>query len=311
MSAPRTENDLSELDSTLDALSGAYLLELERIRRQALAYTRDHPATIVLPYRHQLDAAARSHAAAGYLLGCATASDWAISTAPEGQANRRIDALTAVLAAYLLARWLGAGRRPRIGARPVPREVVSSVAGAQSRMRVPSIYGLQIEAEAAAAAARFSDTLLTGVRQELGEEGPGQAAIAAREIERMTRYAETQTLSVVNGGILGETWEDEWVVGWRYLATLDSRTSDFCRHIHGRYTSKATMRSVGMGMPPFHPWCRTIVVPVFRWEVPPEEMDWTLPRRETVGGREVLIDVARLRDPNRPGERVVMGAAGF
>lgn len=311
MSAPAAPKDLNHLDGLLNVLAGAYLLELERIRRRALAYTREHPATIVLPYRHQLDAASRSHAAAGYLLGCATASGWALDSAPENEAARRVDAITALMAAYLLARWLGEGHRPKIGARPVPAEVVATIRGAQDRVRVPSAYGLQVETEAAAATARLGESLLTGIRQELGEDEGDQSGIAAREIERMTRYAETQTLSVVNGGILGETWEDDWVVGWRYLATLDARTSDFCRHIHGRYTSRETMRTTGMGMPPFHPWCRTVVVPVFRWEITPEEMDWTLPRREFVQGREVLIDVARLRDPNRPGERVVMGRMSF
>lgn len=47
---------------------------------------------------------------------------------------------------------------------------------------------------------------------------------------------------------------------YELIATIDSRTSDICRFMNHKVFNLSEFR-VGSTAPPFHPWCRTVVVP--------------------------------------------------
>lgn len=96
------------------------------------------------------------------------------------------------------------------------------------------------------------------VRRVMGTRGAkfndGDMARAWRDAEAMTRTAIAHTSSMARL----QTYEanDDIIVGYRIVATLDSRTSAECRSMDGR-TFK-----IGKGpMPPFHVNCRTTTVP--------------------------------------------------
>lgn len=54
---------------------------------------------------------------------------------------------------------------------------------------------------------------------------------------------------------------DEGVEEYEITAILDKRTSDTCEKMNGQ-TYRFEDAKVGVNYPPFHPWCRTTVVPV-------------------------------------------------
>lgn len=120
------------------------------------------------------------------------------------------------------------------------------------------------------------DKLVTELRTKLA-----QAFIRGDSVERVARdLAERMRVSYSNAERLVQT-ESAFFVGettaagykasgvvrkYEILATLDHRTSEICRSMDGRIFS-LNEREVGVNYPPFHPRCRTTVVPYFDDEI--------------------------------------------
>lgn len=120
------------------------------------------------------------------------------------------------------------------------------------------------------------DKLVTELRTKLA-----QAFIRGDSVERVARdLAERMRVSYSNAERLVQT-ESAFFVGeataagykasgvvqkYEILATLDHRTSEICRSMDGRIFSM-NEREVGVNYPPFHPRCRTTVVPYFDDEI--------------------------------------------
>ena len=49
---------------------------------------------------------------------------------------------------------------------------------------------------------------------------------------------------------------------YKYLATLDNRTSDICREMDGKLF-KLSEAETGVNLPPLHPHCRSTTIPYF------------------------------------------------
>lgn len=120
------------------------------------------------------------------------------------------------------------------------------------------------------------DKLVTELRTKLA-----QAFIRGDSAERVARdLAERMRVSYSNAERLVQT-ESAFFVGeataagykasgvvrkYEILATLDHRTSEICRSMDGRIFS-LNEREAGVNYPPFHPRCRTTVVPYFDDEI--------------------------------------------
>src|SRR5699024_7682990 len=60
-----------------------------------------------------------------------------------------------------------------------------------------------------------------------------------------------------------QSYEDDGIKRYEYMATLESHTCDICGHLDGR-EFKMSDKQDGENYPPIHPWCRcttTAVIP--------------------------------------------------
>lgn len=85
------------------------------------------------------------------------------------------------------------------------------------------------------------------------EEGWQSALFNAERLVR-TESAAYNTMATL------DEMKAHWVEEGILEATLDNRTSDHCRQIDGKVVQLKDAK-IGIDLPPFHPWCRTIVVP--------------------------------------------------
>jgi SPP1 gp7 family putative phage head morphogenesis protein len=79
--------------------------------------------------------------------------------------------------------------------------------------------------------------------------------LAAYELERIVR---TETTRYYNYAVVYETASYPEVVGYRYAVVVDDRTSEVCRPLAGKVVRREQLQLV----PPLHPNCRTILVPL-------------------------------------------------
>lgn len=77
-------------------------------------------------------------------------------------------------------------------------------------------------------------------------------------LARVRTQIRTETATLYNAGRFVYMNGDEMVEGYRYVATLDDRTTPLCRELNGKCIRKAEIRAV----PPLHFNCRTILAPV-------------------------------------------------
>lgn len=68
------------------------------------------------------------------------------------------------------------------------------------------------------------------------------------------------------------------------IATLDMRTSDICIHIDGTIVPIDEAR-IGLNVPPFHPWCRTVVSPHYEGNEPADRVYRDKETGKTKSGR--------------------------
>lgn len=82
----------------------------------------------------------------------------------------------------------------------------------------------------------------------------GGGAIKARRLIR----TESCFLS---GELTAQAYEECDIQKYRYVATLDLRTSKICRELDGK-TFLVSQRQAGKNYPPMHPWCRSTTISV-------------------------------------------------
>jgi SPP1 gp7 family putative phage head morphogenesis protein len=114
--------------------------------------------------------------------------------------------------------------------------------------------------------------LTDNIEQMLSQEfvrGRGPNDIARDFADRLNvsysnaqRLIRTEINYISNKGSL-QAYKDTGIVKkYRYLATLDSRTSDICRELDGE-VFEIKEAKVGVNLPPLHPYCRSTTVPHF------------------------------------------------
>ena len=65
----------------------------------------------------------------------------------------------------------------------------------------------------------------------------------------------------VAGELTARAYEECSVEKYRYLATLDLRTSEICRSLDGK-VFLLSERQAGKNYPPMHPWCRSTTISI-------------------------------------------------
>lgn len=65
----------------------------------------------------------------------------------------------------------------------------------------------------------------------------------------------------LNGELNAMAYEECEIEKYRYLATLDLRTSEICRSLDGKIFPLSE-RKAGKNYPPMHPWCRSTTISV-------------------------------------------------
>lgn len=114
--------------------------------------------------------------------------------------------------------------------------------------------------------------LTDNIEQMLSQEfvrGRGPNDIARDFADRLNvsysnaqRLIRTEINYISNKGSL-QAYKDTGIVEkYRYLATLDSRTSDICRELDGK-VFEIKEAKVGVNLPPLHPYCRSTTIPHF------------------------------------------------
>lgn len=83
----------------------------------------------------------------------------------------------------------------------------------------------------------------------------------------LNRQIRNATMDTMNAGRFNRGQASDQVIGYRYNAILDDRTTDLCRSLHDLIFPKADPR-VGIYRPPNHHQCRSYYDYVFAWEMP-------------------------------------------
>ena len=112
----------------------------------------------------------------------------------------------------------------------------------------------------------------------------GDAREVAREVSRRIlsvagwqaeRIARTELMRFYNLAHYGvyQSLPRGVVVGYEYSVVLDDRTSHICRPLVGKRVAAHRLRH----LPPFHPHCRTVVIPIFAVEPAEEGVEYVDP----------------------------------
>lgn len=105
-------------------------------------------------------------------------------------------------------------------------------------------------------------SLLTGrTERETAELISNKFASGAMQARRLVR---TESC-FVSGELTAKSYEECWIEKYRFLATLDLRTSEKCRGLDGK-VFPVSERQKGKNHPPMHPWCRSTTVAVIAGE---------------------------------------------
>lgn len=140
--------------------------------------------------------------------------------------------------------------------------------------------------------------LTDNIEQMLSQEfvrGRGPNDIARDFADRLNvsysnaqRLIRTEINYISNKGSL-QAYKDTGIVEkYRYLATLDSRTSDICRELDGK-VFEIKEAKVGVNLPPLHPYCRSTTVPHFDDDDIGELIEDRIARDDDGKGRSVRL----------------------
>ena len=101
-------------------------------------------------------------------------------------------------------------------------------------------------------------SLLTGrPERETAEVISAKFASGAMQARRLVR---TES-AFVSSELTAKSYENCWIEKYRFLATLDLRTSKICRSLDGKEFFVSD-RKTGKNYPPMHPWCRSTTISV-------------------------------------------------
>lgn len=99
-------------------------------------------------------------------------------------------------------------------------------------------------------------SLLTGrTERETAELVSDKFAAGAMQARRLVR---TESC-FVSGELTAKSYEECGIEKYRFLATLDLRTSKTCRDMDGK-VFHVSERQQGVNYPPMHPWCRSTTI---------------------------------------------------
>jgi len=140
--------------------------------------------------------------------------------------------------------------------------------------------------------------LTDNIEQMLSQEfvrGRGPNDIARDFADRLNvsysnaqRLIRTEINYISNKGSL-QAYKDTGIVEkYRYLATLDSRTSDICRELDGE-VFEIKEAKVGVNLPPLHPYCRSTTIPHFDDDDIGELIEDRIARDDDGKGRSVRL----------------------
>lgn len=101
-------------------------------------------------------------------------------------------------------------------------------------------------------------SLLTGrPERETAEVISAKFASGAMHARRLVR---TES-AFVSSELTAKSYEECGIEKYRFLATLDLRTSDICRSMDGK-VFPVSERKTGRNYPPMHPWCRSTTISI-------------------------------------------------
>lgn len=101
-------------------------------------------------------------------------------------------------------------------------------------------------------------SLLTGrPERETAELIYSKFASGAMQARRLVR---TES-AFVSGELTAKAYEECDIEKYRFLATLDLRTSKICRELDGK-VFQVSKRKKGQNYPPMHPWCRSTTISI-------------------------------------------------
>ncbi len=113
----------------------------------------------------------------------------------------------------------------------------------------------------------ISKAVATGQPQEVTiREIQERFSVSASNAARLVR---TEICYFENQGEL-ESYREIGVEKFKFLATLDSRTSEICRNMDGKIFSVKDAKQ-GVNVPPLHPYCRSTIVPYISKELEPKQ----------------------------------------
>ena len=98
------------------------------------------------------------------------------------------------------------------------------------------------------------EQLMDGVEEILGDA-------TGYRLERIVR---TETTRYYNYALVWETASYPEVAGYRYSVVEDPRTSEICKPLADKIVRRAELRYI----PPLHPNCRTVLVPLLAEDIP-------------------------------------------
>ena len=100
-------------------------------------------------------------------------------------------------------------------------------------------------------------------------------------LNNMGRLAHTEFANIAGKATFDGYTKSKSVKRYKYLATLDNKTSDICQELDGQifYLSE---KMDGVNYPPMHPWCRSTTTPYFE----PDEIDAMFEKGERVARGE-------------------------
>lgn len=124
-----------------------------------------------------------------------------------------------------------------------------------------------------------TDRLASSLNEIIGKAiATGQSQeVTIREIQERfnvsasnaARLVRTEICYFENQGEL-ESYREIGVEKFKFLATLDSRTSEICRNMDGKIFSIKEAKQ-GVNVPPLHPYCRSTIVPYISKELEPKQ----------------------------------------
>jgi len=153
---------------------------------------------------------------------------------------------------------------------PVEDIVAELFAPSQEVLQFLETYAVQL--------AHIKDTVLlkkiTSWVEETIRQGMSEKEAKAYLTERLVDFtdrrvqmiARTEATRAWNIGSIEESFTSEVVIGYRFTAVLDERTTRICRARHGMYIAKEDIATLSANTPPLHVNCRSVLEPVTRYD---------------------------------------------